>query len=189
MDTATILRSRPSASATDDRRVVTAGVAGVRSPPTRASGIEPPTRGRAARRLVASLARFMSRRIGTWRCMTSFRVLGCRPEYQHSRREEQEDEQDDAPTPHSDSDQSRVYGGLIRDPWRLDPARRTDHCVTRDRRVTESARDAFQRCFGHATRPGGLTCGDGGVVTTSTWRLPRSGRAVRGWFAITYTPR
>src|SRR5438034_1180643 len=109
MDTATILRSRPSASATDDRRVVTAGVAGVRSPPTRASGIEPPTRGRAARRLVASLARFTSRRIGTWRCMTSFRVLGCRPEYQHSRCEEREDEQDDAPTPHSDSDQSRVY--------------------------------------------------------------------------------
>src|SRR5207247_8686427 len=101
----------------------------------------------------------------------------CRPEYQHSRCEEREDEQDDAPTPHSDSDQSRVYGGLIRDPWRLDPARRTDHCVTRDRRVTESARDGFQRGFGHANGPGGASCGDGGVVTASTGTLLSSGRA------------
>src|SRR5438093_4222867 len=82
--------------------------------------------------------------------MAALVVLGRGSEHQHSRHEQQEDQQDNAATQHSHPDQSRIAAGLIRDPWRLRATGRTRRGIVSDRRLTESAPGEFGWCFAHS---------------------------------------
>src|SRR3989442_7944150 len=74
-------------------------------------------------------------------------------EHHEARCEEQQSDEHDAPTPHGQSDDSRVEGWLIGDPWRLRAAGRAHLGVARDQFRAESAGDGLRHFFGHAATP------------------------------------
>src|SRR2546425_5331655 len=106
-----------------------------------------------AQRHEPTSARIVSFRSSPWWPVVALALFCPWTEHQEARCEEQQSDEHDAPTPHGQSDDSRVEGWLIGDPWRLRAAGRAHLGVARDQFRAESAGDGLRHSFGHAATP------------------------------------